>query len=50
MLSAAGLVARPFGRRTLLAMARGLFCQHQWDMSRSRKGTYVCRACGARRA
>ena len=49
MLSAGGLVARLSGRRPVLAMVRSLFCRHQWDTSRSRKGAYVCRACGARK-
>ncbi|HYC69098.1 hypothetical protein [Brevundimonas sp.] len=47
MLSAGAIPGRG---RPLIAMLRGLFCRHQWDMSRSRKGTFVCRACGARRA
>ena len=51
MLSVGGHHApRPSHGRTLFALIRSLFCRHQWDMSRSRKGTYVCRACGARRA
>lgn len=33
----------------MVAMVRSVFCHHQWDMSRSRKGTHVCRACGARK-
>jgi len=49
MLSAEA-IARPSGRgRSLLEIARGVFCHHQWDLSRSRKGTHVCRACGARK-
>ncbi|NJC42678.1 hypothetical protein GGQ87_002973 [Brevundimonas alba] len=50
MLSAGHTVARPSSRgRTLGAVIRGLFCRHQWDTSRSRKGTFVCRGCGARK-
>jgi hypothetical protein len=50
MLNGTTTAVRSPGRgTTLLALARGLFCHHQWDMSRSRKGTYVCRACGARK-
>ncbi|HEY0599866.1 hypothetical protein [Brevundimonas sp.] len=44
-------MARPAARsRSLLAVFRSLFCHHQWDTSRSRKGAFVCRACGARKA
>jgi hypothetical protein len=32
----------------LFAFIRRMFCRHQWDMSRSRKGAHVCRRCGAR--
>jgi hypothetical protein len=33
----------------LLALLKRRFCRHQWDASRSRKGTFVCRLCGARK-
>lgn len=50
MLSGAEALKRPGRGRPLLALVRSLFCHHQWDMSRSLKGTHVCRACGARKA
>ncbi len=50
MLSAGGTLSKPSSRgRTLMAMVRSLFCRHQWDTSRSRKGTFVCRSCGERK-
>ncbi len=50
MLSDSSAIAKSPGRgRPWGAVLRSLFCHHQWDTSRSRKGTYVCRACGARK-
>lgn len=34
----------------VVAFFKRIFCRHQWDTSRSRKGSYVCRLCGARKA
>ena len=43
------LLSRDQGQ-TVPATIRGLFCHHQWDISRSRPGTYVCHRCGSRKA
>ncbi len=48
MLSAHPPITRP-SDKGLLGVCRSMLCRHQWDMSRSRKGTFVCRACGARK-
>lgn len=33
---------------TMFALVKKLFCHHEWDISRSRRGAYVCRKCGKR--